>query len=179
MRWSIIRTFPLYGKSVWKWNKKFHNNLLPFLVCWIIDSLASAKNNYKHKHFSGEIRKLRRTVWSGSTKSLKWLQKVSTITAEPPLVLSSFLLLKTNINKKKYDDIPTLVVAIVILVARVTVRTILHSFAGGCQVCADLITLVGGRHNGDTETLTGDTTPGGHTVHFYILSFQRPVYFRA
>ena len=107
MRWSIIRTFPLYGKSVWKWNKKFHNNLLPFLVCWIIDSLVSAKNNYKHKHFSGEIRKLRRTVWSGSTKSLKWLQKVSTITAEPPLVLSSFLLLKTNINKKKYDDIPT------------------------------------------------------------------------
>ena len=74
-------------------------------MCWIIDSLASAKNNYKH--FSGEIRKLRRTVWSGSTKSLKWLRKVSTVTAEPLLVLSCFLLLKTNINKKKYDDIPT------------------------------------------------------------------------
>ena len=94
---------------------------------------------------------------------------VSTITAEPLLVLSCFLLLKTNINKKKYDDIPTLVVAIVILVARVTVRTILQSFAGGCQVCADLITLVGGQHNGDTETLTGDTTPGGHTIHFLLL----------
>ena len=149
--------------EVWKWKKKFQN----ILVCWIIDSFASAKNNYKH--FSGEIRKLRRTVWSGSTKSLKWLRKVSTITAEHLLVLSSFLLLTTNLNKK--FGIPILVVLIVILVARVTVRTILHSFAGGCY----LLGLCRPHHISWCAGYNGDTHRWHHPrwSHITLLHFAQ------
>ena len=87
---------------------------------------------------------------------------MSTITAEHLLVLSSFLLLTTNLNKK--SGIPILVVLIVILVARETVRTILHSFAGGCY----LLGLCRPHHISWCAGYNGDThrTPPQVVTHY-------------
>ena len=85
--------------------------------------------------------------------------------------LVSYCWQQTSIKSLVYRGIPILVVLIVILVARVTVRTILHSFAGGCY----LLGLCRPHHISWCAGYNGDTHRWHHPrwSHITLLHFAQ------